>query len=350
MKKYKLAIIGFGNVGQGLAKIISEKKELLSKKFGIELSIVAVCDLYKGSVANANGLDPEVLLSDLKEHGDLKSTSAPIKGWNAIETINNSGADILVELAFTDLKTGEPALSHVKQALNNGMHVSMTNKGPVALHFPELHKLASSKNVQIGIEGTVMSGTPSINLGKEMLSAAGITKIQGILNGTTNYILGEMSSGADYEVALKQAQELGYAEADPTGDVEGHDAAAKVVILGNLLMDLSLTLDDIDRKGISHITNVDISNAASAGKHWKLIGSVQKCGDGFIASVKPEMVSHEHPLASIKGATNAITYSTELLGDITLIGPGAGRMETGYAVIEDILSIHKNALLTVLTS
>ncbi|GAB54498.1 homoserine dehydrogenase [Glaciecola punicea ACAM 611] len=343
MKKYKLAIIGFGNVGQGLAKIIRDKNELLSKKFGIELSIVAVCDLYKGSIANSSGLDPEILLSDIEKYGDLKSTSAPITGWNAIEMIDNSGADILIELAFTDLKTGEPALSHVKRALNNGMHVSMTNKGPVALHFPELHKLASSKNVQIGIEGTVMSGTPSIHLGKGMLLAAGITKIQGILNGTTNYILGEMSTGADYEVALKKAQELGYAEADPTGDVEGHDTAAKVVILGNLLMDLSLTLDDIDRTGISHITNVDISNATKSNKYWKLIGSVQKRDTGFIASVKPEMVSSDHPLAFINGATNAITYSTELLGDITLIGPGAGGMETGYAVIEDILSIHRSA-------
>jgi homoserine dehydrogenase len=279
----------------------------------------------------------------LKSMGDLKSTIALISGWNVIETINNSGADILVELAFTDLKTGEPALSHVKQALNHGMHVSMTNKGPVALHFPDLHKLALSKNVQIGIEGNVISGTPSLNLGKEMLLAAGITKIQGILNGTTNYILGEMCSGVDYSVALKQAQELGHAEADPTDDVEGYDATAKVVILGNLLMDLSLKLDDIERIGISQIINADISNAANAGKHWKLIGTVQKSENVFIASVKPEMVSHEHPLASIKGATNAITYSTELLGDITLIGPGAGGMETGYAIIEDILSIHKNA-------
>ena len=123
-----------------------------------------------------------------------------------------------------------------------------------------------------------------------------------------------------------------------------YDGATKVVILGNLLMDLSLTPDDIERKGISQITNDNISNADNAGKHWKLIGSVQKTDNGFIASVKPEMVSQEHPLASIKGATNAITYSTELLGDITLIGPGAGRLETGYAVIEDILSIHKNAL------
>lgn len=344
MKTYKLAIIGFGNVGQGLTKIINDKKVLLNENFGIDLSIVAVCDLYKGSLANPKGLNPELLLSSFKEHGDLKSILAPIKGWNAIETINNSGADILVELSYTDLKTGEPALSHVKQALNNGMHVSMTNKGPVALHFSELRQLALDKNVQMGIEGTVMSGTPSINLGSEMLLAAGITKIQGILNGTTNYILDQMSHGSEYEEALLRAQELGYAEADPTGDVEGHDAAAKVVILGNLLMGLSLSLHDIDRVGISQITKADIAQAKNENKHWKLIGMVKNTNNGHVASVKPEMVSNEHPLSSIKGATNAITYSTELLGDVTLIGPGAGRMETGYAVIEDILLIHRKNL------
>ena len=344
MKEYKLAIIGFGNVGQGLIKIISEKRPLLRKKFGIELTIVAVCDQLKGSIADAEGLDPELLLSDFAQYGNLKNIPATNKGWNAIETINNSGADILIELAFTDLKTGEPALSHIKQALNNGMHVSMTNKGPVALHFPELQKLALSKNVQIGIEGTVMSGTPSLYLAQEMLLAAGIIKIQGILNGTTNYILGAMSNGVSYKEALKQAQQLGYAESDPSGDVDGHDAAAKVVILGNHLLDLTLKLEDIDLKGISQISNEDISSARKVNKHWKLIGSVEKNDSGFIASVKPVMLSSEHPLAAIKGATNAITYSTELLGDITLIGPGAGRIETGYAVIEDILSIHKNTL------
>jgi homoserine dehydrogenase len=342
-KKYKLAIIGFGNVGQGLAQILSDKYELLKERFGVDIRIVAVCDLYKGSVADPEGLDPKILLSSLELEGDVKSVDAKYTGWNSKETIANSGADIVVELAYTDLKTGEPALSHVKQALNNGMHVSMTNKGPVALAFPELRDIAKKNNVQIGIEGTVMSGTPSLNLGSEMLLAAGITKIQGILNGTTNYILGEMEAGLDYQIALTQAQELGYAEADPTGDVDGHDAAAKVVILGNLFMDLSLTLADVDCTGISQISTQEVATASAQNKHWKLIGTVAKTETGFIASVKPQMVSKSHPLASISGATNAITYTTELLGDITLIGPGAGRLETGYAVIEDILAIHKNS-------
>jgi homoserine dehydrogenase len=342
-KIYKLAIIGFGNVGQGLTTIINDKYELLKERFGVDIHIVAVCDLHKGSVADPQGLDPKMLLSHLDLKGDLKSLNAKYTGWNAQETIAKSGADILIELAYTDLITGEPALSHVKQALNNGMHVSMTNKGPVALAFPELRDIANRNNVQIGIEGTVMSGTPALNLGNDMLLAAGITQIQGILNGTTNYILGEMEAGLDYQVALSQAQALGYAEADPSGDVDGHDAAAKVVILGNLLMDLALTLADVDCTGISQISTADIAEAAAQNKHWKLIGTVAKTETGFIASVKPQMVSKDHALASIFGATNAITYTTELLGDVTLIGPGAGRLETGYAVIEDILAIHKNS-------
>ena len=341
-KQYKLAIIGFGNVGQGLAKILVDRQGLLEEKFGLKILIVAVCDLHKGSIADPEGLDPGELLSHIEKYGDINKIQSQFSGWNSEETIAKSGADILVELAYTDLTTGEPALSHVKQALNNGMHVSMTNKGPVALAFPELRKMAADNNVQIGIEGTVMSGTPSLALGNEMLLAAGITKIQGILNGTTNYILCEMEKGLEYQTALKQAQELGYAEADPSGDVNGHDASAKVVILGNLFMDLALTLSDIDCTGIAKITAKDIEQATEQNKHWKLIGTVEKTKTGFIASVKPEMIAKEHPLASISGATNAITYSTELLGDITLIGPGAGRLETGYAVIEDILSIHKN--------
>lgn len=342
-KQYKLAIIGFGNVGQGLAQILSEKQRFLGQHFGVDISIVAVCDLLKGSVADPGGLDPQMLLDSLAEDGNLRGINARQTGWDAQETIAKSGADILIELAYTDLKTGEPALSHVKQALNQGMHVSMTNKGPVALHFPELIKIAAANSVQIGIEGTVMSGTPALYLGGEMLLAAGITRIQAILNGTTNYILGEMEAGAGFEAALSQAQQLGYAEADPTGDVEGHDAAAKVVILGNLLMGLSITIDDVDCTGISHLTSEDIEIAKANNCRWKLIGALEKTEGGYRAYVKPQMLENTHPLASISGATNAITYTTELMGDITLVGPGAGRMETGYAVIEDILAIHKKS-------
>ncbi len=336
--EYKLALIGFGNVGQGLAEILSKKATLLREKFDIDIRIVAICDLYKGSIADPDGFDPQALLDHVNEKGDLKEFPAPDSGWDAGETIKNSDANVLVELAFTDLKTGEPALSHMIQALESGMHVSTTNKGPAALHFPKLLELSKAHGGQIGVEGTVMSGTPALAMGNNMLAAAGITRIQGILNGTTNYILGEMENGADYADALKDAQAKGYAEADPAGDVDGHDAAAKVVILANLMMNQKMTMADVSCIGISGITRTEIESAQTKNQRWKLIGTIENVDGQIQGSVKPVKLDSTHPLYGVGGATNAITYSTDLLGDVTLIGPGAGRIETGYAIIGDILS------------
>jgi homoserine dehydrogenase len=246
-------------------------------------------------------------------------------------------------MSYTDLETGEPALTHVRHALNNGRHVVTTNKGPTALHFPELQRLAQENGVQLGVEGTVMSGTPALRVGMELLAGAGIRRVQGILNGTTNYILTQMEAGATYEAALAEAQEKGYAEADPSGDVEGHDAAGKVVILANLLLDLPLTMGDVACEGITALTPHDIRAAREAGERWKLIGLVQRSDDeqGYTARVRPTRLPLAHPLASVSGATNAITYTTDLLGDVTLVGPGAGRVETGYALLGDMLGIHR---------
>jgi len=311
--EFNLALIGFGNVGQGLAEILSKKAPLLREQFDADIRIVAICDLYKGSIADPNGFDPQALLDHILDKGDLKEFPAPDKGWDARETIEMSGANVLVELSYTDLKTGEPALSHMIQALESGINVSTTNKGPAALHFPKLLELSKAHGGEIGVEGTVMSGT-------------------------TNYILGEMENGADYADALKDAQAKGYAEADPAGDVDGHDAAAKVVILANLVMGQSMTMEDVRCTGISGLTRAQIQSAQAENQRWKLIGTLENVNGEIQGSVKPVKLDAMHPLYGVSAATNAITYSTDLLGDITLIGPGAGRIETGYAIIGDILS------------
>ncbi|MCH8867262.1 MAG: homoserine dehydrogenase [Proteobacteria bacterium] len=336
--EYNLALIGFGNVGQGLAEILASKGPLLREKFDANIRIVAICDLYKGSIADPDGFDPQALLDHINDKGDLKEFPAPDKDWDAGATIEMSGANVLVELSFTDLKTGEPALGHMIQALESGMNVSTTNKGPAALHFPKLLELSKTYGGKIGVEGTVMSGTPALALGMKSLAAAGVTRIQGILNGTSNYILGEMENGADYADALQDAQAKGYAEADPAGDVDGHDAAAKVVILANLVMGQSMTMEDVSCEGISGISAAQIQSAQAETQRWKLIGTLETVDGRMQGSVKPVKLDATHPLYGISGATNAITYSTDLLGDITLIGPGAGRIETGYAIIGDILS------------
>ncbi|MDX1664549.1 MAG: hypothetical protein R3272_12205, partial [Candidatus Promineifilaceae bacterium] len=216
-KSYRLAFIGFGNVGQGLAEILRDHGDALSERFGVRFQPVAVSDLMKGAVYDPEGLDPAALLDAVDASGDLLEVDAPERGWDALKTIRESNADILLEMSYTDLETGEPALTHIRSALESGKHAVTTNKGPAALHFPELQRLARENQVEIGVEGTVMSGTPALRVGQELLAGAGVQRVQGILNGTTNYILTQMESGASYEAALAEAQAKGYAEADPRG-------------------------------------------------------------------------------------------------------------------------------------
>ena len=338
MVDYKLAIIGFGNVGQGFAEILAQRASTIRKNYGVDIRIVSVCDLTRGSIADPNGLDPNTLLDQITSTGHLGHNAAPANGWNAHETIEKSGANVLVELSYTDLQTGEPGLSHITHALESGMDVVTTNKGPAALHYSTLTDLSRRHGRRIGVEGTVMSGTPVLSLGLNMLVPAGITRIQGILNGTTNYMLCEMEKGLSYGDALGKAQANGYAEADPTGDVDGYDAAAKIVIVANLVMNQSMTMHDVSRIGISELTRGDIQSAMQKGQRWKLIGTLEYMHGRIFGSVKPTLLDTSHSLFGIGGSYNAITFGTELLGDITLIGPGAGRMETGYAIISDILA------------
>src|SRR5512139_1683773 len=276
MQTYRLAVIGFGNVGQGFTQILRDEGAELAQQYGARFQIVAVCDLLKGSVHDPKGIDPAALLDSIAATTKLDRVAAPDprETWSALETIERSSADIVIELSYTDLKTGEPAITHLRRALELGKHIVTTNKGPIALKYPELKALAEKNGVEIGAEGTVMSGTPSLRMAHELLAAARIRKIQGIVNGTTNYILTQMEAGTTYADALKDAQLKGYAEADPTGDVEGFDAAGKVV-----------TLADVDRQGITQLTPAEMVEAKAAGERWKLIGRVEMIGDKISASV-----------------------------------------------------------------
>jgi len=342
--KFNLALIGFGTVGQGLCEILLSKKDYLKERYNFEWKIVAVSDMLKGSVYCPAGLDAQKLLSMVKDGKSLNEYSCEnefYNGWDALKTINDSNADIVCELSYTDIKTGQPATDHCRAALNSGKHVVTSNKGPAALFYRELETLAKVNNVKFMIEGTVMSGTPVINLANNELAGNEISAIRGILNGTTNYILTKMEEGMSYPDALKKAQELGYAEADPTADVEGYDALAKVTILANVLMGENLKPQDIPCGGISKITPEDIQKAKSENKKWKLIGEVKKENGKVKASVSPMMIDSSHPLAGVNGAVNAITFTTDLLGDVTVTGPGAGKIETGYSILTDILEINR---------
>ncbi len=339
---YRLALVGFGVVGQGLAEILLKHKDRLRKDHGFEFSVVAVSDFVKGAACDPKGLDLAKLLALAKDN-KISEYPGAATGWNALDTIVKSNADVVVEATYTDIKTAEPAYSHFKAALASGKHLVTTNKGPTALFFREVAALAKSKKVQFRYEGTVISGTPALNLAELCLAGNEIREIRGIVNGTTNFILTNMEKGKSYAEALKEAQDLGFAEAVPDADVEGFDAMAKVIILAKAVMGADIKVADVDRTGITKITLDDINNAKAEGKRWKLIGRVAREGGAVRASVRPEKLDIADPLAGVGGATNALTFSTDLIRNVTIIGPGAGKIETGYSILVDLLAIHRTA-------
>ena len=334
----RLLLIGFGTVAQGLAELLLEKDKELREKYGLDLKVVGISDMLKGSAYAPDGIDLVQALKLAKAGKKLDELPGKFDG-DALAMIEAADADMMVEATYTDIKTGEPATSHIRAALNKGMHVTTTNKGPVALFYQDLARLAADKGVKFLYEGTVISGTPLLNLIRETLAGSHITEMKGILNGTTNYILSEMEEGRPYDDVLKKAQELGYAEAVPDADVLGWDALAKVTILANTVFGVDVKPDAFPCKGITEISADMIAEAKARGKRYKLIGKVWRDGDSVKGSVGPEEMDLSHPLAGVMGATNAVTISTDTLSDVTIVGPGAGRVETGYSVLIDIIAV-----------
>jgi homoserine dehydrogenase len=330
----RLTLIGFGTVGQSLIKILANKKDELVKKFGLNPKVIAIVDT-KGAAINEAGIDPFKAIEVKRLKGSVSfMDKIGYPGMNAIDVIKNVETDVVIEMTPTNFLNGEPGLSHIKTAISNKRHVITTNKGPLALALPSLIELASYNRVKLRFSGTVGGGTPILSFAKKCLLGDKIISIKGILNGTTNYILTRIfEASISMEEALKEAQKAGYAEADPSYDIEGIDTACKLVIIANWIMNLKISLKDVKIKGIKGITLEDVEEAKKEGKVIKLIGSI----DNEVI-VRPELIPQNHPLA-VHGTLNAIAYKTEKCGEITLIGRGAGGPETASAILRDIIDI-----------
>jgi homoserine dehydrogenase len=339
--KFNLAFIGFGTVGQGLAKILVDKKDLLKQKHNFEFNLVAVSDIKKGTVLNESGLNLRKLLQLVQKTGTIKDYESARKGLSSVEVIEKSNADVIIEATWTNLETGEPGLTHMRKALTAGKHVVTTNKGPIALAYRELIQIAKTNNAFLRFEGTVLSGTPTLNLTLEDLAGAYVKSVRGIVNGTTNYILTQMESGASYQKALETAQKLGYAEADPTMDVDAWDAVAKITILANVVMNGDLKVKDVERTGITRVTVKDVKAALNESKRIKLIAKAWRKNGEIKAKVSPEKVHLTDVLAHIGGPLNALTFDTDVLKEVTIVGRGAGGTEAGYALLSDMLAINR---------
>lgn len=314
-EKTKISILGFGVVGQGFFELFHQKKKELHLE---DVTISEIIDLKYGHILNPE----EGIVSRLK----------PGEGSGNIDVVDileRSDADILCEFTWVNFEDGEPGISHIRKALSLGMDVITSNKGPVALFYNELKELAEKEGRKFRIKGTVMAGTPSFNV-MDLLPGAKVTSVRGIFNGTTNYMLLRMGSGLSFDDALSEAQGKGYAEADPTNDVDGYDAGAKVAILSSIF-GWKRSFKDVDIKGIRSVLGTKDMNG------YKLVGYADKDS----AYVKPMKLDRSDILAHVTGVTNAIQFETDTLGTITVTGPGAGRIETAQAALTDLVDMLK---------
>jgi homoserine dehydrogenase len=344
MKHIRLSLVGFGVVGQGFAELIMTKHDFLKQHYGVDISLVGVANSRHGFIYRQDGLHIPTLLQLATENDPLTDYPGATHWDSALEGLQAISADILVEVTPTNLRDAEPGMSHIREALSKGMHVVTANKGPAALAANELISLAHQQGVQLRMESTVMAGTPVISTIREGMAGAEVFAMRGILNGTTNYILNAMAEGHDYVEVLADAQAKGYAETDPTADVEGYDAVAKILILAALIFGHTLKPDQVVREGITAITREQVQRVHDQDKRMKLIASLRVLSDGdgqktiLEARVEPTALPLTDPLARIDGVTNALTVNSDTLPEVTIIGPGAGSIQTGQGLLADVLA------------
>ncbi|MGH4124251.1 MAG: homoserine dehydrogenase [Clostridium sp.] len=337
----RVAIIGYGGVGRAFVQLINDKKDYLQKEgFQIQVNYI-IC--RHGGVYNSEGID----LKDFMDFGENERdiTKYPKGGGAGVsfgKMLQNRDVDVVIELTPTNKETGEPGMTHIRRSLQCGINVVTANKGPIVLAYKELKTIADKNNVQLGIGCTTGGALPTINGGLIDLAGSDILSIEGVLNGTTNFIIDEMeSSGVTYMEALKKAQSLGIAETNPSLDVEGWDTATKLLILTNVLMNEEKSFEDISVEGVTQITPEEIKSSLEEGYKYKLIGKAVKENGEIQMTVKLEKLDSAHPLYGVNGKNKAIRYTTDVLGDLTIIGGASGVIAAGASLLRDLININR---------
>lgn len=342
---YNLALIGFGNVARALARLLLRKQEFLKSTYDIIFSCTGIATGRHGFAVNPSGIEIEKALS-LVESGESILPLSSFHVSDSLSVIQHSQAHVMFENSPVNHKTGQPALDHIRFALEKGMHVITANKGPVVHGYRELTALATSMGKTFGFESTVLGGAPLFSVFRETFPLAELSSFKGILNATTNVILSRMENGESYEDALKYCQSIGVAETDPTNDVDGWDAAIKVAALVTVLMDKPLTPEQVNPTGIRGITPELISRAKAEGKRYKLVCSAEKDGDKLKASVAPELVDSSSPLYGMMNSSTGATFRTDVLPDYSITitereGMSGGPVETAYGLFADFVNAVK---------
>jgi len=335
----RIILCGFGNVGREFVRLITERRSLVEQKYGLNLELAAVVDIGGAAVASNNPLPVEKLISHVESGGRVETFGGGYSrpGVNGRDMIKEIETDVLVETTPTNLTDGEPAHGHIMAAIEKGIDIVSANKGPLVLFYKDIFTHARLNGSRISMSAAAL---PTLDIGLLCLAGAKVISIEGVLNGTTNYILTRMHfEKCTYQTALKAAQEMGIAETDPTLDVEGFDTRNKLLIIVNQIFEKNFKLDEIPTKGISKTTPNDIDRAVEAGKVLKLVGTGH-CENGQIKlTVKPRQLESDHPLAGIHYSEKGISYLTDTMGRITVTGGKSSPVGAAAALLKDLIHL-----------
>lgn len=338
MPEYRLALVGFGNVGQALVKLLLRKRTLLAEQFDFTFKITGIATGRHGAAINPDGIDPQAALDCIAAGGSLNGLSAAPVPASVLDFIAAVPADFLFENSPVNHLTGQPAVDHVKAALLRGMHAVTANKGTVVHGFDELNALAAAHGRRFMYESTVMDGAPIFSLFRAPLPAAELKGFFGILNSCTNLLLEMMEQGKTLDEAVEYGKSIGITETDPSADIDGWDAAIKVAALATVVMGQPLKPQQVDRSGIRGISAEMIRQARADGERWKLVCRCSRDGGGLRASVKPERVRADSPLYSIGGTSSYVQFELDVLPGLGIVESNPGPDTTAYGLLADCLN------------
>ena len=346
--KISALLVGFGNVGQAFAGLLPQKQSFLRERFGVDLRIVGAVDSGNengyGSAYSAIGLDSLTLLDVKRKSGSVSAYPSAGCRDSVFDLIKNSEADMLLEMTPTNLDNGEPGLSYVRAALERGMHVVTSNKGPLVFGWNESRRIARSKGVEFRFGAAVAGALPVIPTGYYSLMGSEVSSIQGILNGTTNYILTQMEQkGMTMKDALTEAQRRGIAETNPRLDVEGFDTAFKLLIATNAIMGADAKLSDIQIQGIQNVSMEQVRAANEKGNTLKLIGRAARVDSSIEMKVGVEEIDANHPFRWVSGVWKSVLFNTDLLGEVLVTGGASSPKLTAGAILRDVLNVVHDA-------
>lgn len=334
----RILLLGFGNVGRAFCELVQSKSGVLKDSYGIECRFVGIATRTRGCVADPAGIDVQYLLEKESSTGRIDSGVHGAAVLSAADMVSGMDYDILLVCTSTTIKSPEVPTAYIKGALDRGIDVVTSNKGPLFLGFGELRDLAKKNKAHFMFEAAVMGGTPLFSFAGHCLKGSRILSCEGVMNTTSNYILDLMVNGSSFDDALLDARRKGFAEADPTYDIEGWDSAVKASIIAQALMGAPpVPLNSIEVQGITQVNIGDLLEASRSGGAVRLISRIESDGDSVSISVRPEVLPAANPLSRVHGATNGVLFLTDTLGEVFVAGGGIGPRHTAYSLLRDLM-------------